>query len=113
MEKTDRAAVVPLDAGWSDVGSWAALHDVLEKDEHGSVIRGDVVAEGCRDSYIESNDRLVAAVGLDGVIVVETADAVLVAARGDAQNVKRVVDRLKAEKRVEHREIAPRTAGKA
>jgi mannose-1-phosphate guanylyltransferase/mannose-6-phosphate isomerase len=113
MEKTDKAAVVPLDAGWSDVGSWAALHDVLEKDEHGSVIRGDVVAEGCRDSYIESNDRLVAAVGLDGVIVVETADAVLVAARGDAQNVKRVVDRLKAEKRVEHREIAPRTAGKA
>jgi mannose-1-phosphate guanylyltransferase/mannose-6-phosphate isomerase len=103
MEKTDKAAVVPLDAGWSDVGSWAALHDVLEKDAEGNVVRGDVIAEGCTGSYIASTSRLVAAIGLEGVIVVETADAVIVMTRDDSQNVKRVVDALKAKNRSETR----------
>jgi mannose-1-phosphate guanylyltransferase/mannose-6-phosphate isomerase len=94
MEKTDRAAVVPLSAGWSDIGSWAALHDALETDSSGNVLRGEVIALGCRGSYIAANGRVVAALGLDGVVVVETSDAVLVMARDDAQNVKQVVDRL-------------------
>jgi mannose-1-phosphate guanylyltransferase/mannose-6-phosphate isomerase len=103
MEKTDRAVVVPLAAGWSDVGSWTALHELLDKDEHGNVLRGDVLAEGCRDSYIASNCRLVVAIGLDGHVVVETEDAVLVMARGSAQDVKALVDALKAEGRAEVR----------
>lgn len=104
MEKTPRAAVVPLDAGWSDVGSWAALHDVLDKDADGNVLRGDVMTEGCRDCYIASRGRLVAGVGLDGVIVVETEDAVLVVARAHSQRVKRIVDRLEAQGRREARQ---------
>jgi mannose-1-phosphate guanylyltransferase/mannose-6-phosphate isomerase len=78
MEKTDRAAVVPLSAGWSDVGSWPALQDVMEKDADGNVAVGDVLTESCRGSYVVASSRLVAAVGLTDVIVVETADAVLV-----------------------------------
>jgi mannose-1-phosphate guanylyltransferase/mannose-6-phosphate isomerase len=94
MEKTDRAAVVPLAAGWNDVGSWSALHDVLDKDAAGNVTRGEVLARNCRNSYISANGRLVAAMGLDGVVIVETADAVLVMTRDEAQNVKQIVDRL-------------------
>ena len=103
MEKTDQAVVVPLAAGWSDVGSWTALHEILPQDEHGNVLRGDVFAEGCRDSYIASSSRLVAAIGLDGHVVVETDDAVLVMARGSAQDVKALVDALKAKGRTEVR----------
>jgi len=94
MEKTDRASVVPLGAGWSDIGSWTALQDALEKDSSGNVLRGEVIAMGCSRSYIAANGRVVAALGLDGVVVVETSDAVLVMARDAAQNVKQVVDRL-------------------
>jgi mannose-1-phosphate guanylyltransferase/mannose-6-phosphate isomerase len=92
MEKTDMAAIVPLDAGWNDVGSWSALHDVLAKDAAGNVLRGDVLASRCRNSYIAANGRLVAALGLEGVVIVETDDAVLVMARDEAQNVKQIVD---------------------
>jgi mannose-1-phosphate guanylyltransferase/mannose-6-phosphate isomerase len=96
MEKTDRAAVVPLDAGWNDVGSWSALYDVLDKDAAGNVAVGDAIVEQCRNTYVlASSDRVVAAVGLDNVVVVETPDAVLVIARDSAQSVKKVVDRLK------------------
>jgi mannose-1-phosphate guanylyltransferase/mannose-6-phosphate isomerase len=94
MEKTDKAAVVPLDAGWNDVGSWPALHDVLGKDDAGNVFRGEVLARGCRNTYISANGRLVAAIGLENVVVVETEDAVLVMTRDEAQNVKQIVDRL-------------------
>jgi mannose-1-phosphate guanylyltransferase/mannose-6-phosphate isomerase len=94
MEKTDKAAVVPLEAGWSDVGSWSALHDVLSKDAAGNVLRGDVLASRCRNTYIAASGRFVAALGLDGVVIVETADAVLVMARDEAQNVKQIVDHL-------------------
>src|SRR4030095_15892144 len=72
MEKTDRGAVVPLDAGWSDIGSWAAVHDIVEKDDSGNVLRGDVLATDCKDSYIAATSRLVAAVGLENVVIVET-----------------------------------------
>jgi mannose-1-phosphate guanylyltransferase len=101
MEKTDRAAVVPLAAGWSDVGSWPALHDVLSKDADGNVVVGDVLVEGCRNTYALAQSRLVAIVGLDDIVVVETHDAVLVMSRAQAQNVKRVVDALKRAKRRE------------
>jgi len=96
MERTRKAAVVPLDAGWNDVGSWSALHDVLVKDEGGNVLRGDVIAADCRNSYIAANARTVAALGVNDLIIVETEDAVLVIARDKAQDVKRIVDELAA-----------------
>jgi len=92
MEKTARAAVVPLSAGWSDVGSWASLHDALPKDANGNVARGDVVLEECHDTYASSQHRLVAAIGLDGVAIVETEDAVLVVKHEHAESVKRVAE---------------------
>jgi mannose-1-phosphate guanylyltransferase / mannose-6-phosphate isomerase len=95
MEKTERAAVVPLAAGWSDVGSWPALHDVLPKDASGNVAVGDVLLEQCSRSYVASSGRTVAVIGLDAVIVIETADAVLVMARDNAQDVKKIVEALK------------------
>jgi mannose-1-phosphate guanylyltransferase/mannose-6-phosphate isomerase len=104
MEKTQKAAVVPLAAGWSDVGSWVALHEVLEKGEGGNVLRGDVIVEACANSYIAASSRLVAAVGLDGIVVVETGDAVLVMAADQSQRIKQVVDKLKAAGRAEVRE---------
>jgi mannose-1-phosphate guanylyltransferase len=106
METTDKAAVVPLDAGWSDVGSWAALHDVLEKDAAGNTLRGDAIVEACRDTYVLSTSRLVVGVGLEGIIVVETPDAVVVMAREHSQSVKRVVDALKAASRAEIRRFS-------
>jgi mannose-1-phosphate guanylyltransferase/mannose-6-phosphate isomerase len=92
MEKTARAAVVPLSAGWSDVGSWASLHDVLPKDGLGNVARGDVILDSCRNTYASSSHRLVAAIGVEGVVIVETEDAVLVVAREHAETVKRVAE---------------------
>jgi mannose-1-phosphate guanylyltransferase/mannose-6-phosphate isomerase len=92
MEKTARAAVVPLSAGWSDVGSWSSLQDVLPKDGLGNVSKGDVILDSCRDTYAWSNHRLVAAIGLEGVVIVETEDAVLVVAREHAESVKRVAE---------------------
>jgi mannose-1-phosphate guanylyltransferase/mannose-6-phosphate isomerase len=96
MEKTDRAAVVPLAAAWSDVGSWAALHDVSPKDESGNVFHGDVLAEDCRDSFISARGKLVAALGLTDVVIVATDDAILVARLDHSQHVKRIVERIKA-----------------
>jgi mannose-1-phosphate guanylyltransferase/mannose-6-phosphate isomerase len=95
MEKTDRAAVVPLSAGWSDVGSFASLQEALAPDGNGNVTRGDVFAEDARNCLLYSTDRLVAAVGLDGHVVIETKDAVMVAPRSRVQDVKRLVDRMK------------------
>ena len=102
MEKTDRAVVIPLDAGWSDVGSWAALWDVGEADEKGNVTKGDVSNVACKDSYIYAGSRLVAGIGLKDTIVVETADAVLVAAKDRVQEVKTVVAQLKQQGREEY-----------
>ena len=99
MEKTDAAMMVPLDAGWSDVGSWPALQAVAARDSAGNTATGDVLLEGCTNSYVTSTGRLVAAVGVDDLVIVETADAVLVVHRDRAQDVKKIVDRLKAAQR--------------
>ncbi len=96
-----RAAVVGLDAGWSDVGDWAALWDLADHDADGNAIAGDVIALGVRHSLLRSSSRLVGVIGLDDVVVVETGDAVLVAARDHAQEVKALVERLQAEGRPE------------
>jgi mannose-1-phosphate guanylyltransferase/mannose-6-phosphate isomerase len=103
MEKTARAAVVPLDAGWSDIGTWPALWQAHAQDTAGNVTRGDVLAHNTRNALLISQHRLVAAIGLDDVIVVETPDAVLVARKDHAQDVPEIVNRLKSGKRSEHR----------
>jgi len=108
MEKTSRATVVPLSAGWSDVGSFAALHDALPADANGNVMRGDVFAEDANNCLLYSTDRLIAAVGLDGHVVIETKDAVMVAPKSRVQDVKKLVDQLKKAGRSEpglHREV--------
>lgn len=102
MEKSDRVAVVPLDAGWSDVGSWSALWDVSAKDGDGNVAQGDVLALDSHRNYVYADQRLVATVGVDDLVIVDTKDALLVAHKGRVQEVKKVVDRLKAEGRTEH-----------
>jgi mannose-1-phosphate guanylyltransferase/mannose-6-phosphate isomerase len=102
MEKTDSAAVVPLDAGWSDVGSWSSLHESLERDGSGNALRGDVLAEDTIGSFVFSESRLVATVGLRDHVVVETKDAVLVAPKERVQDVKKLVERIKREGRTEH-----------
>ncbi len=108
MEKTDSAVVVPMDAGWSDVGSWSALQDALPRDDHGNVTTGDVLAEDTSGCYLHSTSRLIGAVGLKDHVVVETKDAVLVAPRDRVQDVKALVSQLKAQGRYEtalHREV--------
>lgn len=101
MEKTDRGAVVSLDCGWSDVGAWSALWDVASKDEEGNATVGDVMLDNCHNSYFRSDSRLVAATGVEDLVVIETADAILIADRDKVQDVKRIVNRLKAEGRPE------------
>ncbi len=101
MEKTSQAAVVPLSAGWSDVGSWASLLDVSDRDANGNALMGDVVAVDCADSYVRAESRLVAVAGLDGCIVVETKDAVLVVPKARAQDVKKIVEELERRDRPE------------
>ena len=108
MEKTRRGAVIPLDCGWSDVGAWSTLWQVSERDDRGNVAIGDVMIEDCSGSYLRSESRLLAATGVDKLIVVETPDAVLVAHRDKVQNIKAIVQRLKAEGRSEaslHRRV--------
>ncbi len=102
MEKTTEAVVIPLDAGWSDVGSWSSLHDASKQDADGNVIRGDVLAEETTNSYLYASSRLLAVIGLDNHVVIETKDAVLVASRDQVQNVKSLVNRIKSAGRGEH-----------
>lgn len=102
MERTDRAAVVPADLGWSDVGSWDGVWDIVEHDRDGNTSVGPVVFQDSRNSLARSDDRiLTTVVGLDDVIVVTTADAVLVAARHKTEQVKDLVARLRAQNRQE------------
>lgn len=98
-ERPARAVVVPLSAGWSDVGAWDALWQVSGKDDEGNVLRGDVMLQDSRDSLVFSESRLVSCVGIDNLVVVETADAVMVAAKDRTQDVKKIVARLKTERR--------------
>ena len=102
MERTRRAAVIPAELGWSDVGSWAALDDVAEKDERGNVISGRVLDFGSERSILYAQDRLVATIGLKDVIVVDTPDATLVCDKDRAQDVRRVVEALESQHAQEH-----------
>lgn len=96
MEHTKNGGVVPLDAGWSDVGSWASLHELCEHDEDGNIFIGNTESLGCRQSYIRAENRLVVGIGLDSLVVVETSDAVLIMPKDRAQDVKEIVARLKS-----------------
>ena len=100
-ERTHRAAVVPADIGWSDVGSWSALWELGAKDGQGNVTLGDVILESAENCYVRADNKLAAVVGLKDVVLVVTEDAVLAMHRGMAQDVKKVVDRLKAAGRTE------------
>lgn len=101
MEKTGDAVVIPVDIGWSDIGSWSALCEISDTDELGNVLHGDVCLVDTENSYIHADNRLVATVGLKDHVVVETADAVLVAHKSSAQDVKKIVDALKLQNRDE------------
>lgn len=103
MEKTSAAAVVPVDIGWNDVGSWSSLwQTATSRDTRGNSVRGDVLLEQVSNSYIRAESRLVAAIGLQDVVIVETQDAVLVAHKDQAQQVKKIVERIGAGGRAEH-----------
>jgi mannose-1-phosphate guanylyltransferase len=108
MEKTSDAVVVPLDAGWSDIGSWSALWDVNNKDADGNTVSADCILHEATNCLIEGSDRLIAAVGIDNLVIVDTKDALLVASKDKVQDVKKIVEQLKAEGRDEfknHREV--------
>lgn len=102
MEKTDSAVVLPVEIGWNDIGNWSSLWKQGESGEGGNVVQGDVIAEGCTDCLVRSEHRLVAAIGMRDAIIVETSDAVLVVDKGSAQQVKGMVESLKAQQRSEH-----------
>ena len=111
MEKTDRGAVVSLDCGWSDIGAWSALWEAGSSDADGNVTVGDVLLDNSRNSYVRSQSRLVTATGIDDLVIVETADAVMVADRHSVQDVKNIVNALKGLDRSEahshHRVFRP------
>ncbi|WP_196137770.1 mannose-1-phosphate guanylyltransferase/mannose-6-phosphate isomerase [Aliikangiella sp. G2MR2-5] len=108
MEKTEKAVVVPMDAGWSDIGSWSAIWDVSDKDDNGNRTLGDVIAEDSKNCLVHGEDRLVSLLGLEDIVVVDTKDAVLVAHKSKVQDVKKIVEKLKSSDRSEwkiHREV--------
>ena len=108
MEQTKDAVVVPIDAGWSDVGGFAALWEVSEQDENGNVFKGDVKAVDTKNTLVFGEDKLVATVGVEDLVIVNTKDAVLVAHKNESQKVKAIVQQLKSEQRSEaklHREV--------
>lgn len=102
MEKTQDAVVVPMNAGWSDVGSWSSLWEISEKDGSGNVNQGDVLVQNSHNNYVFAESSLVSLVGVDDLVVVQTKDATLVARRDQVQDVKKVVEQLKASGRKEH-----------
>jgi mannose-1-phosphate guanylyltransferase/mannose-1-phosphate guanylyltransferase/mannose-6-phosphate isomerase len=101
MEKADRIAVMPVSIGWSDVGSWEALLDRLERDGQGNALTGDVLEMGTKNCLIRSEGPLVAAIGVEDLVVIATPDAVLIVPRAQSQKVKDVVEALKAQGRSE------------
>lgn len=102
MEHTDAAAVIPVDMGWSDIGSWSALWEIGAKDAAGNVTAGDVIAEDTRNSYIRAEHGLVATLGVDNLVIVDTGDVLLVASRDRVQDVKKIVERIAGAGRSEH-----------
>ncbi|HEB0855347.1 mannose-1-phosphate guanylyltransferase/mannose-6-phosphate isomerase [Citrobacter werkmanii] len=104
MEHTQHAVVVPMDAGWSDVGSWSSLWDISAKDQQRNVLHGDVFTHNSADNYIYSESAFVSTVGVNNLVIVQTADAVLVANKDDVQDVKKIVDHLKQKNRDEYKQ---------
>ena len=102
MEVTQQAYVYPISVGWSDLGSWSSLAEVLEPDQNGNVFHGDVIADDSQNNYVYSEDKLVAVLGVDDVVVVNTKDAVLVTNKQEAQNVKKIVNEIVQSGRTEH-----------
>ena len=108
MENTDRAVVVEMDAGWNDIGSWASLWDISDKDEYKNCTFGDVTLHECNNSYVRADDKLIAALGVEDLVIVSTKDALLVAHKESVEKVKFVVNNIKNESRSEwenHREV--------
>ena len=108
MEKTDNAVVVPMDAGWSDIGSWLSLWDISDKDGNGNATYGDVMLHGSHNSYIRTDGKLVAAIGVDDLVIVSTKDVIVVAHKDSVQDVKVIAEKLKSQSRPEwmdHREV--------
>lgn len=103
MEKTTQAVMVPMNAGWSDVGSWSALWELDQQDTDGNVVIGDVISRATSNCYLQSNHKLLATLGVDNLVVVDTPDAVLVANKDQIQDVKKIVDQLKQQGRDEYR----------
>jgi len=101
MEKSNNVVVVPLDAKWSDIGSWKALYDISVKDKNGNVITGDVIAKDTVDTYINSNNCLIITIGVENLIIVDTVDAIFIADQDRAQEVKQIVGLMQAENREE------------
>ena len=108
MENSNNVVVVPLDAGWSDLGSWCSLHDIGNKDQNNNIISGDVIALESSNSYIKSDHHMVVVIGVDNMIIVDTPDATLISTKDKAQQVKVVVQKLQKEGRSEeqfHRKV--------
>ena len=102
LEKSDHVSLIPCDIGWNDVGSWQAVHDISAKDENGNTLQGNVIAVGCQNSLIRAEKRLVAAIGVEDLCVIETADAVLISKSDQTQRVREVVDALHEKGATEH-----------
>jgi len=108
MEKTEHAVVVPMDAGWSDIGSWSSLWDISKKDLNGNSVHGDVILHETNNSYVRTDGKLVAAIGVDDLVIVATKDVLVVAHKDSDQDVKKIAEQLKQKKRTEwelHREV--------
>jgi mannose-1-phosphate guanylyltransferase/mannose-6-phosphate isomerase len=103
MERSDNVVVVPLDAQWNDIGSWSAIHDIGEKDANGNVVSGDVVTQNVTNTYINADHHMVAAIGVDNLIIVDTPDATFISSKDKAQEVKSIVESLRTNKRYEER----------
>jgi mannose-1-phosphate guanylyltransferase/mannose-6-phosphate isomerase len=101
MEKSDNVVVVPLDAQWNDIGSWSALHDIGTKDGNGNVIQGDVFTEETTNTYIHANHHMVATIGVQNLVIVDTPNATLIATKDKAQEVKKIVEQLQQQGREE------------
>jgi mannose-1-phosphate guanylyltransferase/mannose-6-phosphate isomerase len=102
LEKSDRVSLIPCDIGWNDVGSWQAVHEISAKDENGNALQGNVIAVGCKNSLIRAEKRLVAAIGIEDLCIIETTDAVLISKSDQTQRVREVVDALHDKGATEH-----------
>jgi mannose-1-phosphate guanylyltransferase len=102
LEKSSDCVMVPLDAGWSDIGSWLALWEVSKKDSNGNVFKGDVLAHNTWNTYVYADSRLVTTLGVEDLVIIETKDAILVAHKDKVQDVKNIVESIKSADRQEH-----------